>query len=386
MSRRRKRKSKDSEYLNPEFAEVQDALETTADQDMIDKYGMISCRKCLDGFGVPDEDCWNCGARLKLRGKMAINLPPEAKGTKASNTNPHGFGGTMPYQGGGGGWESHMHKGDKIIFEAEGKQLYAGNGRGVNEYSGAWDLIIDLAHNLRNLTPSSFIERGSTKKYEELTKHTYGTKPYPSEVLSLNWPDGSSAPASLDFWLQLWSMLPAKTVMMCMGGHGRTGTCMAALMIAAGIDYYTAVNTVRKEHCMKAIETLVQEIYLHKLYMSYLERLQTEIEDPKELDDIGTELAFAKAHVPNQQSSFGTDPKEGVKSTLKSGTNTNSPAALVGGVGGLIGEHETYRIMNGLHYVKECTVKFCRQSITVAGCNDPAHMGWVPLDPVILGH
>jgi hypothetical protein len=45
----------------------------------------------------------------------------------------------------------------------------------------------------------------------------------------------------------------------CIGGHGRTGTIIAAMRVILGEDADTAIKTVRKEYCSHAIETSEQE-------------------------------------------------------------------------------------------------------------------------------
>ena len=45
----------------------------------------------------------------------------------------------------------------------------------------------------------------------------------------------------------------------CMGGHGRTGTLMALIMVQLGCKPGKAIKTIRKDYCDKAIETKKQE-------------------------------------------------------------------------------------------------------------------------------
>jgi protein-tyrosine phosphatase len=58
-----------------------------------------------------------------------------------------------------------------------------------------------------------------------------------------------------------------RTVCCCVGGHGRTGTALAALMLATDpqITAKESINNVRKLHCENAIESDVQEKYLAQL-------------------------------------------------------------------------------------------------------------------------
>jgi hypothetical protein len=45
----------------------------------------------------------------------------------------------------------------------------------------------------------------------------------------------------------------------CMGGHGRTGTLMALIMVQLGCKAEEAIKTIRKDYCNRAIETQCQE-------------------------------------------------------------------------------------------------------------------------------
>jgi len=48
----------------------------------------------------------------------------------------------------------------------------------------------------------------------------------------------------------------------CIGGHGRTGTIIAAMRVILGEDANTAILTTRKEYCSHAIETAEQEWWI----------------------------------------------------------------------------------------------------------------------------
>lgn len=51
----------------------------------------------------------------------------------------------------------------------------------------------------------------------------------------------------------------------CAGGHGRTGTMLAALLITQGVESTEAIARVRSTHCVQAIETTQQVAYLYRL-------------------------------------------------------------------------------------------------------------------------
>lgn len=338
MSRRKKvPKAKRSAYLHADYEEVQEFNEAS-----------IKSHKRRKGKDV------------------AIQLPHAIKsGTGQSATHGTGAYGNKSVQWVGA--ESHVHKGDKIVYEADGKKLYAGNGRGVDESSGNWDLIIDLASNLPYYNPVGCVKERSSERFSVLRKHLYGPPKVASEVLSLDWPDGGVIPAPLDFWLKLWELLPEKTVMMCVGGHGRTGTCLAALMIANGVTYYAAFDHVRANHCDRAIETVTQTRYLHGLYVEYLKRLIAVEKDPKQLMDLQTELTHATSHVPSAYSNHG-EPEPIKKSSGSSGQSTGHYGNDYAG--------DRLKLIGNQLFEQICVDQVCAK----ANCMEPEHQGWVTYD------
>jgi hypothetical protein len=48
----------------------------------------------------------------------------------------------------------------------------------------------------------------------------------------------------------------------CLGGHGRTGTALACLVILTGTSSGTATDWVRRNYCPRAIETVEQEEFI----------------------------------------------------------------------------------------------------------------------------
>ncbi len=55
----------------------------------------------------------------------------------------------------------------------------------------------------------------------------------------------------------------------CLGGHGRTGTFIACLLVAQGISPGEAIEYVREKHCKEAIESSKQVDYVAKFYETY---------------------------------------------------------------------------------------------------------------------
>lgn len=173
------------------------------------------------------------------------------------------------------------HEGNVRVFNIQGRHVY-GAGTAIR-FSQNTALVIDLAHSYNNgakkpKSARSFI--GSMT--DDDLKALFPEPPDPPKPkrLSLDWPD-MQAPdidvINVAFWQKVWEIMPVApddlpasqaphTIICCMGGHGRTGTCMAALLIAnAGFSMANAVNFVRYNHCIKAVESQVQFTYLRAL-------------------------------------------------------------------------------------------------------------------------
>ena len=77
------------------------------------------------------------------------------------------------------------------------------------------------------------------------------------------WYDGRGLPQPTLHWLIdtiIYELEKGKTVELgCGGGHGRTGTILACLLIEAeGLDPKDAINEVKARYCSEAVETLSQ--------------------------------------------------------------------------------------------------------------------------------
>lgn len=308
--------------------------------------------------------------------EMGVHLPGSIKKGKPVIIN--GSGGVNS-SGGGFFYSTHKscsHDGSKVVYEKDGKQIYGSSWVGLKEYSGNWDLIIDLAGNVKPaILTNRFIKMGTTARFKALDEHVRKTTPLeiPSEVLSLDWNDMGIPPVEYDFWPALWDMMPAKTVIACMGGHGRTGTCMVALLIVNGVDYWTALETVRAEHCDKAVESLKQEEYLHGLYVTYLnERLGEMQAEGNDTDaaDILEDIKYAEANKPTNVTITAT--KQSNTSLVSSGGShrwTSGESYPV-----LLGEFTlTQKMIAGSIHIQECTDLGCAE----LHCNIPIHQSWI---------
>jgi protein-tyrosine phosphatase len=65
-------------------------------------------------------------------------------------------------------------------------------------------------------------------------------------TLGIQWPDMGIPNLRSSFWVELLNRLPeGATMACCVGGHGRTGTTLACLMVAGGLTADEAIHRVR---------------------------------------------------------------------------------------------------------------------------------------------
>jgi len=233
VSRKKKKEPKVSLYLNPEMDQIIAAAEKTAAGDGID-----DGRPLYSSVG---RDTWKPSGHLPNGQPTYSNVPTYPSGNVV----------------GGNFKPSHHHYGDDLIFEIDNKAIYGGKVGDV-DLTG-FDLAIDLA-GLPSDALQNFV-RIAPPRYKELVSIVKMP-----EIIRLNWRDWSWPNVGLVFWKKLWDLLPPKTLICCQGGHGRTGTCAASLMIAS--EHWTAADAivwVRTYYWEDAIEGKGQEGYLADL-------------------------------------------------------------------------------------------------------------------------
>lgn len=131
----------------------------------------------------------------------------------------------------------------------------------IADYNGCKACKADVALDLnRNLDDKLIIK--APDEYLVLNKWSQKAK-----VVQIDWPDYQALHAPLDFWLELLEILPkqGRILITCHGGHGRSGTALAAILVAKGMSPGQAMEYVRTMHCPKAVENAKQEDYLINL-------------------------------------------------------------------------------------------------------------------------
>lgn len=151
----------------------------------------------------------------------------------------------------------------KLMFKCDGVSVFAGSKYEIYEPE-KFGVIFNLSgfsvgHKEKVVT--------GTRKWESLNKHFIKEKI--NEVV-IDWMDGQSLRVGKEFWLDLWKMVleeKAETICFCcMGGHGRTGTAIAALWgLVLGVSPAVAIRETRNRICAEAVETETQERYVYSL-------------------------------------------------------------------------------------------------------------------------
>lgn len=385
-----KSSSKPSTGLYADFDEANDAILQVLEALEEDPDIALVCDRCgcefkYDGDFI-EEPCTECkgGALQITRGDNGVIKLPESLKSAAKSFSDNSSG-SWHYGGGSQGFTSLpkcKHEGKEVVFEHNGKQLFAVSSNGMNEWSGRWELIIDLAGIVTIPSNSSFLTAAVPKQFQGLLNHVLKPAPLPSEVLRLYWADMGIPPVTLQFWQELWLRLPAKTAICCHGGHGRTGTCLASLMITAGYSYDLAVEAVRTVHCANAIESFAQEKYLHNLYVERLRDDSLRASDDTERGVINEEIATALANPPVQETkvtgskwSAGAEnatagePKD---STFVPAHSMALPSDSKEMVTALKSGHNLRQRGQSV-WVEECAEKGCIKS----DCKIAAHQRWI---------
>lgn len=184
--------------------------------------------------------------------------------TRSSGQRQLGFTDKSPKRSYCGGHDGDAHL-FSIEYEEEGGRTF------TKSISGASGAHLNPTHTALVIDCAGLYSSGtSTKPFIEGDERFDSLKQFVVDppILRLHWTDMGIPPVQYDFWVELMDLLPeGLTKICCHGGHGRTGTALAALYLVAHPDVTAddAIDLVRKEHCSRAIETAGQEDYLRNL-------------------------------------------------------------------------------------------------------------------------
>lgn len=164
------------------------------------------------------------------------------------------------------------------VFEIDGITYWAADADGISYFRG--DLVFNL---------TSYANVTGAMKVPELSNHF----DIAFEELLIPWKDGSIPQVKPSFWKAMHEYALSKGYkdvgVHCLAGHGRTGTMLAAIMIAIGRwDAKESVDFIRDRYCKSAVETEVQCLYLQELDYIYNDR------EPSEKNEVKGSYSFRK--------------------------------------------------------------------------------------------
>jgi hypothetical protein len=154
------------------------------------------------------------------------------------------------------GWHTCSHPPQKVLI-GEGFEVYAGKHIDCLPFIHEFPLILNCTG--KSIRRKHKIPLRALKKWETYSK---------AREILLDWEDYEALELPFDFWRELLAAVKdngGKLLVFCVGGHGRTGTAIAALLIAMGWKAEDARQWVWKNYCENAIENRKQELYLDEL-------------------------------------------------------------------------------------------------------------------------
>jgi hypothetical protein len=163
-------------------------------------------------------------------------------------------------------WEDHKHKPTEVIIDREaGWSIWCGKGRDVETRTKGFGLIMNLTG--RSIKDNHIIP------VPELAKWSSSVQ---APEMLMDWPDYGAVELPLEFWQDLAAHIvknKMKFLVFCVGGHGRTGTAVACLLVVT-LNYTAdqAIEWVRTNYCKRAIESKSQEEYIAEMYAAKVEQ------------------------------------------------------------------------------------------------------------------
>ncbi len=151
-----------------------------------------------------------------------------------------------------------IHKPFHAMDLGEGAGVWVGRKTDCTDTANDYDIILNLT--------GARIYRKHDIPFPELKQWETGG----AQEIVLDWPDfGVLTTLPKEFWIQLLTMVKAKKAKLltfCVGGHGRTGTALASMLVTEfNYGAQQAIDWVKTTYCSKAIEAVSQEKYIYTM-------------------------------------------------------------------------------------------------------------------------
>lgn len=178
--------------------------------------------------------------------------------------------------------EPHPAKGDLPIFALDGIALWVGDNPGASKSRAEFDVCID-AGNVLSIPgeydlPTLYGDPGLRRSLREYVNSSPKAESAEgTRILKIRWADRAKPPVRPEFWPALLDQLkgirdekgyttkdPLRVMTICQGGHGRSGSALACLVMC--LTDYTPLDVlthIRALHCARAIESKEQHEYLN---------------------------------------------------------------------------------------------------------------------------
>lgn len=264
------------EFLSPEFAEAQAAIDaelSAEDQEIMDAIAADA-----NADSPPDNGEWAVGKEWDVvkqkwvpKGNKSPMWDKDGKWLGPEFNKPGVTGGYST----GAGWSgsSTGYQGKlKPVCNHKPQLVIQDKKTGLEiSFGKKWDCEDRLEdfHVAVNLTGSS-VARKHIIPIESLKKWMGAGS---AKEIVLDWPDMGILKFPLEFWDDLTQAIldeGGKCVIFCQGGHGRTGTAMACLLISVlGFSAEEAKKWIWENYCDQAIETKSQEDYVADIWKQY---------------------------------------------------------------------------------------------------------------------
>ena len=185
------------------------------------------------------------------------SVPPTPASSGSGYSTPHSAASYSGYS-----YTACTHDGEKAVLRVG--NVTFGGAAGSKVTAGTAVLLVDMAGNASKHVETQQARKCTFPGKFEVLREFVVVPPTPPPRIEVDWPDRGVPPLTRGFFEKLPEIVGSGHVIInCVGGHGRTGTALAALLIVhADVTAEAAITAVRKEHCSKSVESKEQVQWL----------------------------------------------------------------------------------------------------------------------------